>query len=30
MAGGGFGAISETHPTLNSTKVVLMKWTLDP
>jgi len=25
-----FCAISETHPTLNSTKVVLMKWTLDP
>jgi len=25
-----FGAISETHPTLISTKVVLMKWSLDP
>jgi hypothetical protein len=24
------GGISETHPTLISTKVVLMKWTLDP
>jgi hypothetical protein len=25
-----FGAIFETRPTLISTKVVLMKWTLDP
>jgi hypothetical protein len=25
-----FGAISETHPALISTKVVMMKWSLDP